>query len=430
MSLQLRPFSKNQSDALARRPVWPLLAVAIAAVMVVIGIIALGQYVWKQQRVTSLEQECRLSRDKGDWAAVARLAAIWADVRPHDADPWIFLAQAAESQGSLQRAAEYLDKLPNIDPKTIPALLERVDLLFGDLGQPLEAAKTCERILLIDPKSIDAHQRLTFFYAVTLQRKKMVEQARKAIEASCDIPETYVYLIGADWITLSNTATVNDRWLKTNPDQELYRVASALGYVNAHGLEESISEEEAALEIDTPRQIPEHEKRLTSYLNQFPENLGLLSYFLQQASTQGDSDTVARLLSSAPPEAQSDNRFWRFKGWLHAARGEDQEADQAFRKALELNPYDWAAQHQFAGVLRKTGHAEHAALMTQLSAEGRSLKKTILKQPDVRSIPATVLTEMAVYAAKCGDNHSANRLFARVREISQSGNSLIYKASD
>ena len=74
MSLQLRPFSKNQSDALARRPVWPLLAVAIAAVMVVIGIIALGQYVWKQQRVTSLEQECRLSRDKGDWAAVTRLA--------------------------------------------------------------------------------------------------------------------------------------------------------------------------------------------------------------------------------------------------------------------------------------------------------------------------------------------------------------------
>ncbi|MDO7678523.1 MAG: hypothetical protein MUQ48_08195, partial [Pirellulales bacterium] len=66
MSLQLRPFSKDQSDALARRPPWPLLAVAIAAM--VIGIIALGQYVWKQRRVTSLEQECRLSRDKGDWA--------------------------------------------------------------------------------------------------------------------------------------------------------------------------------------------------------------------------------------------------------------------------------------------------------------------------------------------------------------------------
>ena len=77
--------------------------------------------------------------------------------------------------------------------------------MFGQLSQPAEAVRTLERILAINPGSCDAHQRLTFYYAITLQRMKTAAETRRTIEIGCDLPETYVYLMGADWLILANT---------------------------------------------------------------------------------------------------------------------------------------------------------------------------------------------------------------------------------
>jgi len=378
------------------------------------GIIGGGHLLWKSQRCRELERDCRRARDAGDWNAVARLSAIWAGIAPEDADPWLYNAQAAMTQNRLADADAALAHLPDGDPKTIPGLLERVDLLFGELAQPFEAVRTCERILALDPRTGAAHQRLTFFYAVTLQRIRLIEQARRTIAAGCDIPETYVYLIGADWITLSNTQSINQQWLARDPDNELFLVAIARGYMSNRGLDDTEVDEADAPDDEATPAVPEHERRLAEYLERFPANLELLAYFLQKATTKGDAERVVALLAQAPPEAELDNRFWRYKGWLHSIRGESAEAEAAFREALRLHPFDWATQHQMAGILRKKGQRSDASRMATLAEAGRQLRKTILSQPDVRSIPPAVLGEMAAYAANCGDDEVAGRLASRV----------------
>jgi len=386
-----------------------LVALGVAAVIV------RGIVTWNGARAERLGTACRAAHEAGDYVAEERLATAWAGVEPGAAEPLFFLAQAQLGLGKKREAADTLGRLPDGDRLTLTALGDRADLLFGDLQDPREAARTCERILAIDPGNGEAHRRLCFFYAATLQREKLAAQARKAVELGCETPETYVYVVGSDWLTLSNTSAVNGHWLKAAPDDELFLVAAARGFVSNSGLEEDVAGGDGDEEGE--KRVPEHDRRLQELLDRFPGNLELLSYFLQKATTRGDIDTVTALLGQAPPEAEADNRFWRFKGWVHAQSDQPAEAEAAYRRALEIDPYDFATQHQLGGALRKGGKLDEAAGFARLAAQGRGLRKSILEQPDVRAIPPPLLGEMGRYAAGCGDRDVAERIAARLGQI-------------
>lgn len=391
------------------------LAVTAVGVVAVAALIVRGIVTWNDARALRLARDCREAHQAGDYAAEERLATAWCGLRPGAAEPLFFLAQAQLGLGKQAEAAETLGRLPDGDPLTLTALGDRADLLFGDLKDPREAARTCERILALDPANGEAHRRLCFFYAATLQREKLAAEARKAIELGCETPETYVYVVGSDWLTLSNTSSVNGHWLKASPDDELFLVAAARGFVSNSGLEEDVAGDDEA-DGDT-RKVPEHDRRLKELLDRFPSNIELLAYFLQKATTRGDIDEVTALLGQAPPEAEGDNRFWRFKGWVHAQSDEPAEAEAAYRRALEIDPYDFATQHQLGGALRKGGKLDEAADFARLAAEGRRLRKAILEQPDVRAIPPPLLREMGIYAAGCGDRAVADRIASRLEQI-------------
>lgn len=403
------PVSAGGRWTPARLATVAILAVA-AAVLIVRGVVS-----WNDAQAERLATACRGAHRAEDYAAEEKLARQWIGALPGAAEPLFFLAQAQLGLGQQREAAETLGRLPDGDPLTLIALGDRADLLFGDLQDPREAAQTCERILRLDPANGEAHRRLCFFYAATLQREKLAAQARRAIDLGCETPETYVYVVGSDWLTLSNTSAVNGHWLKASPDDELFLVAVARGFVSNSGLEEDVAGSEEG--DGEERTVPEHDRRLRELLDRFPGNLELLAYFLQKATTRGDIDEVTTLLGQAPPEAEADNRFWRFKGWVHGQSDQPAEAEAAYRRALEIDPFDFAAQHQLAGAMRKGGKLVEAADFTRLAAEGRALRKTILVQPDVRTIPPGVLAEMGRYAEACGDRDVAGRISARLRQI-------------
>ena len=382
-----------------------------AAALIVNGVVG-----WGEVRAERLRDDCRKAHQAGDYAAEERLAGQWVQALPGAAEPLFFLAQAQLGLGKTREAADTFDRLPDGDPLTLAGLSDRADLLFGELKDPREGVRTCERILALDPRNLEAHRRLCFFYAATLEREKLASQGRRAIQLGCETPETYVYLLGSDWLTLSNTMTVNSHWLQAAPDDERFLVAAARGFVSNSGLEEDVADKAEGEENVVPA-LPEHERRLRQLLERFPGNLELLAYFIQKATTRGDRDEVTTLLGQAPPEAVEDNRFWRFKGWVHSQDGEGDEAVAAFRRALELDPYDFSSQHQLAGGLRKQGNLEDAARLSRLAAQGRALRKKILEQPDVRAVPPAVLAEMADYARGCGDGPIADTLEARIRQI-------------
>jgi tetratricopeptide (TPR) repeat protein len=381
--------------------------------LVVCGAAVLAVRGWHALRCGWLRQTCRQARDAGNWDALERSALAWAGLEPRSADPLLFAAEAAVARRAIDTAAAHLDRVPDDDPKAVAALLHRVDMLFGELGRPEEAAETCRRVLAIDPACGPAHQRLTFYYAVTLQRTRVAAQARAAIAAGGDIPETYVYLVGADWLTLSNTTAVSDQWLKSNPDDERLLVAAARGDVAARGLDDALDSDGPATE-EAASVPPAHETRLRSLFRRFPSNPELLAFFLQQASTAGDIDEVARLLARVPATSRDDNRFWRFKAWLHDARGEMAAADEALAAALRLNPFDHASRHLLADVRRKAGRSADAAREAALAAEGRSLRRLILEQTDVATVQPVVLDRLQRFILGCGDEEMAGCLARRI----------------
>lgn len=211
---------------------------------------------------------------------------------------------------------------------------------------------------------------------------------------------------------------MNRAWLRHDPDNELFLVAAACGVPDIVTEPEPPAGGEPVDEpgADTARS-PAGETgagsrlaRIAALLEWFPRNRELLAVFLQQATTRGDLDEVVRLLAQAPADAAGDCRFWRFKGWAHAARNEFAEAEAALEKALAIDPFDQASRHELAGVLRKTGRGEAAARMAELANQGRRLRREILQEPEIRTIPRSLLADVATYADGCGEPAIAERL--------------------
>ena len=391
---------------------WLKLTLGIVVVAVVV---LLGYQGWQSGRASFLRGNCLAARLARNWGEAERLALEWASFDPMLADPLIVAAEAAMEQGNFAAAGDYLDALPDDDPKTIPALLQRVDLKFGQLSQPAEAVRTLERIFAINPGSCDAHQRLTFYYAITLQRMKTAAETRRTIEIGCDLPETYVYLMGADWLILANTESVNTRWLTENPGTELFSVAAIRGEIANRGLEDSLEDEATAAEGSTSELAQSREDQLLALFAKYPDNLEALSYFLQTSQISGDVEEVTKLLASAPPAALDDNRFWRFKAWVHGTRNELAEADAAYVKARDLFPFDAVAMHEQAVIQRKLGNDAEAARLADLADRGRTLRRTILQQPSVQATSPETMVEIADFIADCGETGIAEKLRDRVR---------------
>ncbi len=202
-----------------------------------IVLIAVAAYVVQQIISRSLAASCAEARRAGDWGRLEHLAQRWHWWERGAALPLVYLAEAAHEAGRDDQAADLLGQLPDRDPRTPAALIERSTLLFEALNRPLEGAETLERALDLDPTLVLARQRLIYFYAFTLQRKKMVDHCHEAMHYDSDLPETYVYLVGQDWLSFANAYDANTKWVRSSPDEELFLVARAIYRISSEGLD-------------------------------------------------------------------------------------------------------------------------------------------------------------------------------------------------
>jgi tetratricopeptide (TPR) repeat protein len=378
-----------------------------------IGFAAVGYWQLKKSATAGMPDACREALRAKDWERLDELAAQWSWWQPGEGTPIVHLAESAFQRGAFERASYLLDQLPDTDPITPTALVEQSAILFGPLNQPIRAGEVLERALRLDPKNFEARRRLVFFYAFTLQRNKMAAHIREAIRNGADLPETYVYLVARDWLSFSNAYTITTKWSLDHPDEELFLVPRAIFRVLSRGLDYS---ENPVEDPATDKGIPYHQQIIAEYFQRFPQNLELMVYHLEMATTQGDVEGTVRLLSRAPKAAAADGRFWRYKGWVHSARGEFQEAKVAFEKAMEINPYDYRSQHQMASVERSLGNLEQVKLYEDRSQQGTALRKDILIMDSVDNVPPDILKRIFKYAESCGDNEVAGRLLVQLKE--------------
>lgn len=364
---------------------------------------------WERRQLIEYKSRCRTAVDQQNWDELVAISREWSQWDPESADAWLFLGEGLLQTGEPEQALETVGNIPRNDPKVIPALLKKIEVEFDLLNRPLVAEDTCLELLQIEPRVAEAHARLIFFYALTLQRVKLIEQIREAIRRGSEPPEAYVYLLLCDHLYFTNGYQLNAKWLQSSPNSELFQIAAAVQF------DEIMQRLENQTEA-TKRTRSEHRLKLEAYLQQYPRNTTLLRYFLHRYAEESRVEDVARILEMIPPEAGDDSVFWRFRGWYHAAVNDLDRAHDAYRKSLELTATDWRNWQGIAEVLRLRGDLPESERCQKLALTGKNLRQELLQLPTAGDITDDQLQRIAKYADECGDREIAVHLKQRVRQ--------------
>lgn len=365
----------------------------------------------------SIEQRrnlCQAAIASGQWEELRLEATEWTHVKPDSADAWMFLARAHQRLGNLDEAVASLQNVPKTSRQWNTAQLAIVELSFGPLNKPQLGAETCEKILNHNPESVVARQRLIFFLAMTRQRVRMIDQIRIAMKLRTESKEAYTYLFFADSLPFTNAASLNSQWLAGSPGSELFEVGRAVYLAETLDTGVSLDNRERALAAEEA--LSEKETRMRELLEKYPHNIEILAYHLNRARLISDLDRAVELMSMAPVESESDSRFWRAKGWIHARRGETGEAESSYRKAIELHPLDWGTRSLLAQLLQQEQRLEEAAQLRQLVDQANKLRRTIEVLPSADQVTIAVIRDLIDYAEACGDQLFAESLSDRLKQ--------------
>jgi tetratricopeptide (TPR) repeat protein len=383
--------------------------IVIGAGLLTTGMLSLWfWHLWQQSMPSRLWQKARLAAAAERWREVEDLSARLTEIDSHNGEAWLMWARAAQKLGDPVASARHLSDMPADNTQKVKAFRALAELQLGPLNAPFAAEHSFREILERDSRSNYAHQRLIFFYAITLQRQELMRQARHAMELQCEPIEAYVYLFFADSLHFTNGPELNRRWLTGDANSELFRVAEAIHVAIAVGGGAPRDKPEVVSRI---RSLAEQrEKILADLLRRYPHNLELLAWHVEQAIERGEVDRVVELLGQLPREADGDNRCLRYAGWAKAQLGRGEEAQTYYNQALHVHPLDWKTRHLLAELRRREQKFDDVDRLEQLVHSADELRHALDVLPDARSVPPEILERLVDYATKCGDELYAKSL--------------------
>ncbi len=364
-----------------------------------------GFRAWQSWRANSFRTRCLEARDRLDPAAEKAAASQWVTWDPASSEAWLFLAEAASDLGEPQRAADCLDHIPPDHPQAIAIYLQKAELEWTLLNQPLRGLETCRRIVDLHPRAAEAHGRIIAYYAFSLQRPKLLQAIRRAIEAGAAPREAYTYLLLADHLVMTNGVEFIGRWLASDPDAEEFIIPLAVYAAMNCERDAGRTASSAAAEQDAQAL-----NDLDDLLRNSPHNPVLLSYLLSRHVEEGNLHAVAQLLQQVDTTGADDHMVWVFRGWWHAQQGDLADAEAALQQALKLHPLSPRARNEYAGVLRRLKKLPEAEQMGRLAAEGHELRKELLLLPEAAAVSDPLLERIALDASSCDDQQVAQAL--------------------
>lgn len=369
---------------------------------------------WCNAKRRESSEQCRAALVHQRWDEAESIADRWSAWDPENGELWQFRAQAAAGRRDWPAAAKFLLRIPENDPRAMQAMIELSKLSFTHLNDPMQGVEACERILRIAPLAAGAHQQLIWFYAMTLQREKLLKQIRSAVSVKSEPREAYVYFFLADTLRSKVAVKLNERWLESAPDAELFQVARALQLPD---IEVELSDSLDTTAVEELSKIPAGRskyKLVDELLIRFPNNVELLAFKAEERIAAGDVDGVATLLSQAPATVQQDSRFWRIKGWLHESANELDDAAAAYRQALELHELDWNTMNRLSIVERRRQNISEVQRLTELVERAKSIRKSLRQLSAVELVTPEILVELAKLARDCGDQEIGPALERRL----------------
>lgn len=358
------------------------------------------------RRLAQYRVICRQLADDQDWAGLVAAANAWRTADPAEDDALVFRADGLVQQADYEGAVASLQGVRDSYQGATQALAACAEIQFADLNRVYDAERTWLRMLAINPRTDVAYQRLIYFYSMTLQRRKLVDTIRRAIERECEPPEAYVYLIQSSSLNFTDGASVLWRWKQNAPDDETLAVAHAVYAArnNEAGSIRTFGPEEFAGGESTP---------FEACARRFPRNLEIVAFAIEKAIADGNLDAVAKGLEQAPPEAATDSRFWRYRGHFLAGKQDYAEARTSLGKAIELNVFDWRNRLEISTVQRNLGETEPSRREGRLALDGKRLERALLESPNARELSAETIAMMRSYLTEVGDQTVLEGFFRR-----------------
>ncbi len=231
-----------------------------------------------------------------------------------------------------------------------------------------------------------------------------MQQIRSAIAAQTEPREAYVHFFLLYTLKSRDAVILNERWLASDPSNEIFLVARALQ------LPESTTESQETPALgpasEPGQTLPETAKpgRIDELLRRFPHNIELLAHKADEYLADGNLDGATSLLSQAPDSAGNDARFWRLKGWVHESNAEFDEANSAYRRALQLHPVDWITMNRLAIVERHRQNIPEVTRLTKLVERANDLRRVLRKLTSVENVAPPILIELAKFCRDCGES--------------------------
>lgn len=389
---------------------------------IVFALVAIGLGSWLvlkwQPSIDSLRADCKRALERRQWDKLRDLGTRWANRDPHSGEARLFQATAFEARQQYQRAADCLALVAESAPEEKTALQALMGLQFDALNHARDGALTAEKLLQHDSKSLLAQQRLIYFLTMTLQRARLNKQIRLALETGTEPSEAYTYLFFLDSLFFANGVEQNSQWLNDDPECELFIVAQAIYIAETLDTSISMDDREAAQSL---LKAQSHKIAVLQKLSEkYPHNVELLAYQLKDCLLNGKVERAVELLAQSPTEALEDNRFWRYKGWIHAQSGQLKEAEAAYLQAIKIHPLDWWTRHLMAELLLRQNRLPEVEKLRELVNEANQLRRALQRAPSARNVPDEVMKKLANYARLCGDQQVATILPKRLAQYPKS----------
>lgn len=259
--------------------------------------------------------KARLLLEIGETGTVLPLLEKAVEMDPDDYIAWSDLGRAAYLERRYERAAEAFARVVESNPA--PDAYFDLALAQQSLEQFDEAVENYQRYLAHHPESFEAHYYLGLIYRLRSDDKKALEHWLEAERHQPDDPDLAREL-GSLYLEMGNRA--------------------------------------------------EAEKRLNQLEAKSPQvlaNLGIL------AKEEGRFPEAARLLRSSLMEDPRKGLVWGHLGDVLAALDQHEEAEAAYRKAIELDPSDFDSTLNLGSLLANQGREDESRGLLERSVELR-----------------------------------------------------------
>lgn len=390
--------------------------VALVAVLLIAGTSLWWWQRVRTQRLAELRDAVIAAFAAGDWDEAARLSGDWTDAQPESGEAWVRHANALSMTGEHEQALAALERVPPTFERLTEVKETRLNLLLRDLHRPFECRSACERLLEDEPRNETALGLLIYIDAMLLDIPQLSENLRRALAASVETPDHYVYLMMLDNFALINGDAVTAQWLEEAPENVVLQAAHA---VHTQDRLRLLQVKEASAE--NRAQLAAAIARVEELATDSPQDARLLRSRVLTALADGKVDVLRQLLTIASETSQAEAVCLRARAFVHLADGDTDAADSCIQQALQQHPLSFECRAMHSDILRRQGRRDAASALQTLAMTGTKIRETISAMTSVTDATPGLLRRIANYARECEDWETAAALERRLPLAGASG---------